>query len=239
MIMVEDRALLDGFRRGERGVLLQIYRHYVADVTRFLTRGFTFESQGRASAFRGFSGGYEVEAAVQEIFRRAFEEKARLAYDGLRPYRPYLLRIARNAVLNDLKAKQPILFRYRQGRPVVLDAPTEAERALEETPVATRSQDQLLEAEEVARLVAEFKAGLDPREQGVFQQRFEAGLSAERAAQALGLTRSQIRTTEDKLRARFLAHMQASGYLEHYGRAGLGAAGAMAAAALLLGWGMT
>ena len=239
MLLTDDRALLDGFRRGDKAALLAVYRHYVADVTRFLTRGFTFESQGRASAFRGFAGGYEVEAAVQEIFRRAFEDKARLAYDGLRPYRPYLLRIARNAVLNDLKAKQPILFRYRQGRPVVLDAPTEAEEALERIAVAERSQEQRLEAEEVARLVAAFKASLSERERGVFQQRFEGGLSAEKAAQALGLTRSQIRTTEDKLRQRFLAHMQAAGYLEHYGRAALGKEGAVAAVALLLGWGMT
>ena len=33
---------------------------------------------------------------VQEVFLRAFDERARLGYDGLRPYRPYLLRIAKN-----------------------------------------------------------------------------------------------------------------------------------------------
>lgn len=240
MLLTEDRALLDGFRRGDRAALLAVYRHYVADVTRFLSRGFTFTSRGRPCAFRGFRGGYEVEAAVQEVFRRAFEERARLAYDGLNPYRPYLLRIARNLVINDLKAKQPILFRYRQGRPVVLEAPSEAELAIERTPVAERAQDELLEAQEVQRLVDDFKAGLEARARGVFEQRFERGLSAEKAGAALGLTRSQVRTTEEKVRARFLAHMQDSGYLEHYARRGGagGAAGAAAAIALLLGWGM-
>lgn len=237
MLLVEDRVLLDGFRRGDKAALLAVYRHFVDDVARFLTRGFTFESQGRPCAFRGFAGGYEIEAAMQEVFRRAFEERARLAYDGLNPYRPYLLRIARNLVINDLKAKNPILFRYRHGRPVVLETPTEAERALESTPVADRSQDELLEAEEVARLVAGFKAELSERELGVFEVRFEQGRSALKAGEALGLTRSQVRTTEAKVRARFLDHMQRSGYLEHYAKGGADAAAAVAAVALLLGWG--
>lgn len=228
MILVEDRALLDGFRRGDREALLTVYRHYVVDVTRFLQRGFTFTSRGRPCAFRGFAGGYEVEAAVQEVFRRAFEEKARLAYDGLNPYRPYLLRIARNAVLNDLSAKAPILFRYRQGRPVSLETPTEAERALEETPVADRSADELLEAKEVAQLVASFKAGLDDRARAVFEARFEQGLSAERAAAAVGLTRSKIRTTETKLKTQLIAHLRGTGYLEKYTRVGVDEATAAA-----------
>lgn len=237
MILLEDRALLDGFRAGDRSALLKVYQAYVMDVTRFLSRGFTFNSQGRLCAFRGFSGGYEVEAAVQEAFRRAFEEKARLAYDGLHAYRPYLLRIARNLVINDLKAKQPMLFRYRQGRPVLLNTPTEEELALQNTPVADRDQDQLLEAQEVARLVLTFKQGLSARALGVFEQRFERGNSALKAGQALGLTRSQVRTTEEKVRTELLHYLQSQGYLEHYQRSGAGSAQAVAALALVLGWG--
>lgn len=238
MILLEDRALLDAFRAGQTPALLAVYRHFVVDVTRFLSRGFTFNSQGRPCAFRGFGGGYEIEAAVQEVFRKAFEDKARLAYDGLNPYRPYLLRIARNLVINDLKSKQPILFRYRHGRPVILDAPCEADLALENTPVADRSQQELLEAQEVAALVQAFKASLGPRELGVFEQRFERGVSAVKAGEALGLTRSQVRTCEDKLRAGLLEHMHRGGYLQNYRRSGPGPAQAVAALAVVLGWGM-
>src|SRR5262249_47400158 len=109
-LLLESRPLLDGFRRGDQAALLAVYRHYVRDVARFLTRGFSFSSDGKPCMFRGFAGGYEIEAALQEVFRRAFEERARLAYNGIDPYRPYLLRIARNAVINDLKSRHPILF---------------------------------------------------------------------------------------------------------------------------------
>lgn len=230
MILVERRDLLDGFRRGDREALLAVYRHYAADVTRFLTRGFSFSSAGRPCSFRGFRGGYEVEAAVQEIFRRAFEERARLAYDGINPYRPYLLRIARNAVINDLKAKNPILFRFRSGQPVVIET---GEDGPEELPAATRSPEEDLLVREVDELVRAFKAKLDPRGRGVFEQRFEKGLSAEGAGAALGLSRSQIRTSEAKLRKDFLAHMQASGYLEGY-RGALGVEAGVAMAMLSL-----
>lgn len=233
MILVERRELLDGFRRGDRSALLEVYRHYVTDVSRFLSRGFTFDSKGRHCAFQGFRGGYEIEAALQEVFRRAFEERARLAYDGLRPYRPYLLRIARNTVINDLKSKQPILFRFRAGRPVILEA---SEEVIE--PVAsTASPEDVAEAREVHELVVAFKRELDDRELAVFTARFEEGRSAVAAAAHSGLTRSQIRTTEAKLRARFLTFMQARGYLGHYRSSDGGFEHGVTAAMLLLALG--
>lgn len=234
MIFEGRRGLLDAFRRGERAALLEVYRAYAADVARFLSRGFSFESDGRPCSFRGFRGGYEIEAAIQEIFRRAFEERARLAYDGLHPYRPYLLRIARNAVLNDLKSKQPILFRFRAGRPVVLEP---AEDGPEVLPSAERSPEEVLEANEVAALVAAFVDGLDARERGVFRLRFEEGLAAELVAEQLGLTRSKVRTTEVKLRERFLEHMRRSGYLTAYRAPRAGIASSVAALLLAASWG--
>jgi len=230
VILLERRELLDGFRRGDKAALLEVYRHYAPIVSRFLTRGFTFDSQGQLCSFRGFRGGYEIEAALQEVFRRAFEEKARLAYNGFDPYQPYLLRIARNLVINDLKSKQPILFRFRQGGPVVLEPAQEEVEEL--APVPPDAADRL-EAEEVARLVASFRGTLDPREAGVFRARFEEGLASEKAALALSLTRSQVRTTEARLKERFLRHMQAAGYLDHY-RLGKATPAALSGVLLLL-----
>jgi RNA polymerase sigma factor (sigma-70 family) len=236
VILLEKRELLDGFRRGDKKALLSVYRHYVGDVTRFLMRGFSFNSAGKICSFRGFHGGYEIEAAIQEVFRRAFEERARLAYDGINPYRPYLLRIARNLVINDLKAKEPILFRFRAGQPVVLE-PAE-EETVESLPAQARSPEEEAEIREVAKLVTAFKARLSPRERGVFEHRFEKGLSAEKAGEELELTRSQVRTTETKLRRDFLAHMQSSGYLTHYRADPSAMEKGMATIAMLLSWGM-
>jgi RNA polymerase sigma-70 factor, ECF subfamily len=240
MIFSERRELLDRFRSGDQSALLEVYRFYVKDVVRFLTRGFAFESEGRPLSFRGFRGGYEVEAAVQEVFRRAFEERARLAYDGIHPYRPYLLRIARNAVINDLKSRQPILFRFRVGRPVIIES--DSASALDPDLISSpeRSPEEVLESEEVAKLVDTFKRTLDERGLGVFRCRFEEGLSAEEAGRRLRLTRSQVRTTESKVRASFLEHMQRSGYLTAY-RRGVPSTveSAAAIAAFLSMWGLT
>lgn len=232
MILLERRELLDGFRKGDQRALAEVYRHYVRDVSRFLVNGFSFDSAGKMCAFRGFRGGYEVEAAIQEVFRRAFEERARLAYDGIHPYRPYLLRIARNAVINDLKSRHPILFRFRTGRPVLLESPEMKEA--EDFATADLSPEELLESREVGELVARFRAALDAREQGVFACRFEEGLSAEEAGKKLALSRSQVRTTEAKLRERFLEHMRASGYLAHYKSGGAVDASSALAMSMLL-----
>lgn len=236
MIFTDNRELLDGFRRGDKSALLEVYRAYVRDVSRFLMRGFSFESAGRRCSFRGFAGGYEIEAAVQEVFRRAFEERARNSYDGIHPYRPYLLRIARNAVLNDLKSKHPILFRFRAGRPVIIDAPPAHDP--EAAPSNQASQQDIAEAREVAKLVQAFKDQLEPRALGVFNVRFEDGLSAEKAASQLGLTRSQIRTTEAKVRKSFLAHMQSSGYLTGYRGDSKALQAGLTALIVLASWGV-
>lgn len=220
MILVDDRGLLDGFRSGDRAALHEVYSHYVRDVARFLTRGFTFSSAGKQCSFRGFRGGYEIEAALQEVFRRAFEERARLAYNGIDPYRPYLLRIARNTVINDLKAKQPILFRFRSGRPVIIESSESDVYDADRQPTLQPSAQAQLEAREVAILVEGFKSSLDPRSRAVFSHRFEAGLSADEAGKQAGLTRSQVRTTETKLRKQFLEHMQTAGYLSNYRQRG-------------------
>lgn len=217
MILLERRELLDGFRRGDRTALLEVYRYFVRDVARFLTAGFSFDSGGQRCTFRGFRGGYEIEAALQEIFRRAFEERARLSYNGIDPYKPYLLRIARNTVINDLKSRHPILFRFRSGGAVILEPCRETDPDV----VVSRecSPEEVHEAREVAALVEAFLSALEPRMRALFELRFQEGLAAEETGKRLGWTRAQVRTREARLRASFLEHMQAAGYLTRAGRA--------------------
>jgi RNA polymerase sigma-70 factor (ECF subfamily) len=123
---------------------------------------------------------------VQETFSRAFGERARLAYDGLRPYRPYLLTICRNLLADHAR---------RRGRelPSGLDVD-----ALGDPPATAGGTDEP-PAEELA-LVESYVAGLDRRLAGVYEQRYVAGATQEEAARALGLTRQRLRTLEDKLR---------------------------------------
>src|SRR5689334_16260622 len=105
-LLVERRELLDRFKRGERQALEEVYRHYVPEVAAFLQRGFTFQSAGRTLRFSGFAQPFDLDNALQETFTRAFRESARLGYDGLRSYKNYLLAIARNFVLDELRTRE-------------------------------------------------------------------------------------------------------------------------------------
>ena len=92
-IFEQQPSLLRRFREGEREALSAVYRFYFDDVYRLGQHGFVTRD--------GLRGGrIEPEADrvdfVQDVFVKAFASDARLSYDGLRPYRPFLLRIARN-----------------------------------------------------------------------------------------------------------------------------------------------
>ena len=88
----EDRNLLEGFRRGERPALEQVYWAYVARVDRLVRRILRVHGGTRLIAAAN------VEDLVHESFTRAFSPTARQAYDGIRDYGPYLLTIVRNTV---------------------------------------------------------------------------------------------------------------------------------------------
>jgi RNA polymerase sigma-70 factor (ECF subfamily) len=197
MLLVSDRALLDGFRAGRPEALQAVYRHYAPRVHGHLRAGFSFSSGGRRLRFHGYQRPYDLENAVQEVFLRAFVPRARLSYDGLRPYGDYLLAIARNLVLNELRRKEALFV--------------DEERAdeAEQPPV-----EELYEQRELDGLLASFAAGLDARMGDYYRARFVENRSQVEAAAALGMHRIVARRLEAKLKLALLDHMKAHGYLE-------------------------
>ena len=76
MFLAKNPTLLAAFKRGERDAMDEVYRHYVPGVPAFLRKGFTFRSGKGHFYFKGIQDPQELKSAVQEVFRRAFEEKA-------------------------------------------------------------------------------------------------------------------------------------------------------------------
>ena len=109
MLLVEDRALLDGYRRGDPAALERIYRAYAPDLARMLRHGFSFRSGGRMCRFHGVRSSFDLEDRVQEVFTRVFTEQGRLSYDGLTPFAAYLRTVARNLVIDDFRRKERVL----------------------------------------------------------------------------------------------------------------------------------
>lgn len=165
--LVEDQPLLDAFRRGDPAALAEVYREYARPLFAFLAAGFALEGGAGALVFKGLREPWAREEAVQEIFVRAFSPAARQAYDGVRPYRNYLLTIARNYVLDGLR---------RGGREVPSAEPSAEAGA----PTATSGgPDELAGSKEVAAHCESFVAALQPQDRAIFESRFRQGLSIE------------------------------------------------------------
>lgn len=208
-----SRALLEGFRAGEGLALAEVYERHAREVAALLRHGFEFNAQGRRHRFVGYASTHDLQDALHETFRRAFEPRARQGYDGIRPYGPYVRTIARNVVL----------ARFRKAAKTFVpidttDAPPEHDGTAggADCP-ATVLADEGLDAEqrvhegEVRALMEAFVAQLDDLDRRLIELRFVEGRSQRDAAQALGLGRQRVRTLEVRLRASLLDFLRARG----------------------------
>ena len=189
--------VLQGFRAGDTRALTEVYRQHAPEIARQLRFGFSFESAGRSHRFVGYGSGFELHDALHETFRRAFEPRARLAYDGLRPYGPYLKTIARNVVLRG--------FRGGRRRIVELD---ETSEPVADVDAGFASPEAAVGRAQVQQLVQSFMAELDASERQLLAVRFIDGKSQRDAADELGIGRQQVRSREAKLRKRLIAYLK-------------------------------
>jgi RNA polymerase sigma factor (sigma-70 family) len=205
-VLSENRALLEGFRRGERDALTEVYRAYVDDVARLVRRGFVVEAHGHWHV-RGVADVDEEHELVQETFARAFADRARASYDGLRPYRPFLLRIAKNLLID--RARR--LRRDAQLGP--LDEATLDGAALAEPSEADDPEDRARAAEwsGLAESARGFVAGLDDESRRFVELRFTEGLSQAETAARLEVTRRRVRTLETRVLRALGRHLRRQG----------------------------
>jgi RNA polymerase sigma-70 factor (ECF subfamily) len=193
-----DRALLDGFRAGEPKALAAVYWEYVRKIERLLSAGFEIRSRGTRVA--GVCRQPEDLAdLVQEVFTRAFSEKGRRAYDGLRDYGPYLYAIARNILVDWARVR---------GREIP-SAWKELESALEMTPVVEETASWA--APVTMRVVDAYLGALSQELREVHRLRHEECLSQEQAAQKLGIGRQTLRTLERRLQEGLEAALDSAG----------------------------
>lgn len=191
---------LRGFRSGDGPTLRAIYREHAEDIANMLRRGFSFSSSGQAHRFVGYASAFELQDALQETFRRAFEPRARASFDGIRPYGPYLRTIARNVVLRTFR-------RQRETFPVVDEFTDDPHGVVLHDPEQV-NPDTAIEREQLEEIVRSFTEQLGESDRALLNLRFVEGLSQRDAASELGLGRQQVRSREAKLRAALLAHLR-------------------------------
>lgn len=218
VLLVEDRKLLDEFRRGSPEALDRVFREYAPAVALNLQRGFGISVGNRDRRFRGYDSTFEREDALHEVFVRAFSERARLSYDGLHPFRNYLFGITRAVVIDEYRARERMASRLvEEDAPQSDDAEEGRADPLDEdsgAAEATGNPGLDLEDAELKELVREFRSSLSPEEAEVFRLRFVEGASLEKVEAAIGRSPSRTKTLERKLREQFLASIWESGYLD-------------------------
>jgi len=208
----EDPALLKAYRGGETWAFEILYRQYNVLVQRFLFGGFTFVSQGRTCRYRGGNAGVDVDAVVQETFTRVFAISTRSHYDGERPFKNYLLSIAKNLVLRELA---------RHDRLASLDSMEETTDVVLRRARSTggggflpdeRSPEKAAGDAELTAITRTFIDTLSDEEKSFFNHRFVAGLTQEDTAAQMGCTRARVKLLEKNLRVEFLEKLRARGY---------------------------
>jgi RNA polymerase sigma factor (sigma-70 family) len=192
MLFRERPELLPPFRRGERPALEAVYRRYVRLIETLLRQG------TQAGGGRVFVSDTEMQKdLVQDVFARAFGERARLAFDGLREYRPYLLTIARNILVDWARKRKETL------RPDIDE-------------LCEQMQHDQLEPEaawadpETVRQVEAYIKDLPAELRRLHTLRYDAGCSQDEVARQLGLSRQNVRTMESKLRSGLSAYLEAN-----------------------------
>lgn len=220
MFLAKDKKLLEAFKRGDRVAMEVVYKHYARGVGSFLRKGFSFRSNQGSFYFKGITDEGDISAAVQEVFRRAFEERARLSYNGINSFSNWVLAIARNLVINQFRNREIAMSQYisardERGYLAVMDDEVTEEFSGVLYGAATLQQDSLFEHGELKGLVEIFMRELNAHDKQLLSLRFVEGLGQEETAKALGSTRMKVRTVEAKLRSRLRAYLRNTGYIDN------------------------
>ena len=182
--------LLARFRAGEREALAQVYRAYLPRLQQLVRRGFVVRDGG--VRIPGATSPDDLADVLQNVFVRAFEREARMSYDGLRDYWPYLAIIARNVIVSRHR---------RQAR----ELPGLDLAALEDEDSVAMSDDaELWHDSRSLAVVRAYVATLQGPLQAVHAARYVQALSQRDAADSLGFSRPKVRKLEAKLRRQLL-----------------------------------
>lgn len=166
-----------------------VYRSYVPLVYTIVSQGF--------GGFRGFYDAVTRDDAVQNVFAAAFDERARLAYDGVNDYARFLRGLAHN-VCRQMLEKDRRFARVPESEP--------------EPTTPTPDLEAALIDEEARRICGGFRASLgDAIEMRVLDRYFVDGAAEETLAPELGLTRYRLRKVIAQVRKRMTKYLKEHG----------------------------
>ena len=215
MDLHSDPERLLAFRRGDRDLLADLYDAYLGDVEKLLRNGFTFSSQGKTVRFRGFDEPFRLQEAIQDGFLRAFREPARHAYDASQPWRPYLLTIVRNHVIDGFRRESTRQKYFVPLTQAVPKASSEHE-ALEHlsTHRPHTSPETLAMQRQLQSTLGAFLSSLDDHDRIIVERHLSGDLTQHEVAQLLDISRNDVRKRIRLLRQSLLRHLKSHGVID-------------------------
>lgn len=168
-----DEYLMSAVGNGDRSALADIVRRYQNDIFRF--------------CLYYMKDVEEAKELAQETFIRVYV--ARNRFDSGRKFRPWILCIARNLCLNELKRKRPVPVESVEKCAAL--AQKESGQLLRTT---GHSPDEQMMAAERRAMVEEAINALDSESREIVVMRFFERLAARDIAEIIGSTEGAVRT---------------------------------------------
>ena len=191
-LFVDNRKFLNDFRHGKHAALRQVYDHYVKQIKLLVANGW-YDPEKRTRTYGILDLETQAEL-IQEIFIKAFSEKTRLSYDGVRPYKHYLLTIARNVIIDHIR-KQP--------RDMISHASVDIDDVslLDQHGFGggDTAQEADLDWQRCLEATAAFVREMDPMTRRFVALRFQEELPLSKVAECLGVSRGKARHLEKEL----------------------------------------
>ena len=209
-----NTELVEKFRRGDREVLADLYRGHVDEIRILLRDGFSFRSKGRGMRFSGYKEPFRLQEVLQESFIHAFREKARLGYDPGQPYRPYLVTIVRNFVIDRVRRErlEASLFVSVGDVAAVGEGVDDALDRIAPMRAELSPEDEVFRGQ-LTQTLGRFVEELDEEDRTVLQQHLMGELTQNEVAEVLGTDRNDVRKRIRMMRERLLRHLKREGFI--------------------------
>jgi RNA polymerase sigma factor (sigma-70 family) len=169
------------FKDGQRSALEAVYFAYVDEVESIVRRFLSFLPRTGTHWHQVDTGDL-----VQDVFARAFGDKARSSFDGERDYGPFLGTLTRNLLVD---------WARKRGREVPSDE-------LDQVPApSSRGRPADWADRETMEAVNQYIDELPDDLRQVHQHRYVDCRSQQEVCSALGISRQTLRTREEHLRS--------------------------------------
>lgn len=203
----ENNALREAFKKGEAWALKQVYLDLVDELGTLTKRGFIID-RGKQGRVLGLANPSDQRDIVQEVFARAFAEKARASYQSKYPLRPYILRIAKNLMIDRLRRGN------REVQPGGKEDPIDIDVLIEKDSEIPESAAELVDRQRLLDGTRDFLQTLEQEEQRFYQLRYARCLPQQEVAQKMDVTRRRVRTLESRFRSALAAFLKKRGLFD-------------------------